>query len=70
MPIANCGLVLFAPVNAILDAFRSHRVVALGEGSHGNEQGHAFRMSLIRDPRFATHWLSTVTGICFALVRA
>jgi hypothetical protein len=27
-------------------------VVALGEGSHGNEQGHAFRLSLIRDPRF------------------
>src|SRR5919108_2605092 len=33
------------PVNAItaiLDAFRSHSVVALGEGPHGNEQGHAF----------------------------
>jgi hypothetical protein len=41
------------PIAAILDAFRSHRIVALGEGRHGNEQGHAFRLSLIRDPRFA-----------------
>src|SRR6185436_12633884 len=41
------------PIAAILDAFRSHPVVALGEGSHGNEQGHAFRLSLIRDRRFA-----------------
>jgi hypothetical protein len=43
------------PVNAItaiLDAFRSHSVVALGEGPHGNEQGHAFRLALIREPRF------------------
>jgi hypothetical protein len=41
------------PIGAILDAFRSHDVVALGEGDHGNEQGHAFRLSLVRDPRFA-----------------
>jgi len=41
------------PISAIIDAFRSHSVVALGEGLHGNEQGHAFRLSLIRDPRFA-----------------
>jgi hypothetical protein len=27
--------------------------VALGEGFHGNEQGHAFRLALIRDSRFA-----------------
>jgi hypothetical protein len=40
------------PIAAILDAFRTHNVVALGE-PHGNEQGHAFRVSLIRDPRFA-----------------
>lgn len=39
-------------ITAILDAFRSHSVVALGEGPHGNEQGHAFRLALIRDPRF------------------
>jgi len=41
------------PVAAILAAFRSHSVVALGEGLHGNEQGHAYRLALIRDPRFA-----------------
>lgn len=46
------------PIGAITDAFRSHAVVALGE-DHGNEQGHAFRMRLLRDPRFAT----TVTDI-------
>jgi hypothetical protein len=42
------------PVDAItgvLDAFRIHAVVALGEGSHGNEQAHRFRLALIRDPR-------------------
>jgi hypothetical protein len=39
-------------VSAVLDAFRSHEVVALGEGEHGNEQGYAFRLALIRDPRF------------------
>ena len=41
------------PIGAIVDAFRSHAIVALGEGSHGNEQAHAFRLALIRDPRFA-----------------
>lgn len=41
------------PIDAILDAFQHHSVVALGEGNHGNEQGHAFRLALIRDPRFA-----------------
>jgi hypothetical protein len=41
------------PISAILDAFKTHQIVALGEGAHGNEQGHAFRLSLIRDPRFA-----------------
>lgn len=41
------------PIQGIIDAFQSHAVVALGEGAHGNEQGHAFRLSLIRDPRFA-----------------
>jgi hypothetical protein len=48
--------VLAAPIDAItgiLDAFRVHDVVALGEGPHGNEPGHQFRLSLIRDPRFA-----------------
>jgi hypothetical protein len=41
------------PIAAILDAFRSHDVVAMGEGGHGNEQSHAFRLALIRDPKFA-----------------
>jgi hypothetical protein len=41
------------PIAAILDAFATHPVVALGEGAHGNEQGHAFRLALYRDPRFA-----------------
>jgi hypothetical protein len=39
--------------STILDAFKTHQVVALGEGDHGNEQGATFRLSLIRDPRFA-----------------
>jgi len=39
-------------IAAIIDAFQSHPVVALGEGPHGNEQGHAFRLALLRDPRF------------------
>jgi hypothetical protein len=41
------------PIAAILNAFSSHPVVALGEGAHGNEQGHAFRLALIRSPGFA-----------------
>jgi hypothetical protein len=39
---------------AILDAFDTYPVVALGEGPHGNEQGYAFRLALVRNPRFAT----------------
>jgi hypothetical protein len=41
------------PVGAILDAFRTHPLVALGD-EHGSEQGSAFRMALIRDARFAS----------------
>lgn len=41
------------PIGAIVNAFKSYSVVALGEGAHGNEQSHAFRLSLVRDPRFA-----------------
>jgi hypothetical protein len=41
------------PISAILDAFKAHQAVALDEGNHGNLQGHAFRLALIRDPRFA-----------------
>jgi len=40
------------PVDGIIDAFKTHDVVALGEGNHGNEQGAAFRAKLYRDPRF------------------
>lgn len=40
-------------ITAILDAFRSYPLVALGEGPHNNFQGHLFRLSLIRDARFA-----------------
>jgi hypothetical protein len=47
------------PTTAILDVFKTHDVVALGEGTHGNEQGHIFRLSLIREPRF----LATVNDI-------
>jgi hypothetical protein len=39
-------------IPAILALFKTYRVVGLGEGPHGNEQGHRFRLSLIRDPRF------------------
>jgi hypothetical protein len=42
------------PITGVLDSFRTHTVVALGEGSHGNEQAHRFRLALIRDPRFST----------------
>ena len=38
-------------VAAILDAFRTHPVVALDE-EHADERSHAFRLTLIRDPRF------------------
>ena len=39
------------PATVIVNAFRTHSIVALGEGQHWNLQAHAFRMSLIRDPR-------------------
>jgi hypothetical protein len=41
-------------VATILDAFRDHPIVALGEGPHGNIAGHAFRLALLGDPRFAS----------------
>ena len=41
------------PVQAILDAFKSHDIVALDEGRHGNEQAHTLRLALIRHPTFA-----------------
>ncbi len=39
------------PITAIIYACRSHDVVAMSD-AHGNEQNHAFRLALIRDPRF------------------
>ncbi len=39
------------PVAAIVDAFRSHSVVAVMAG-HGEARGYAFGLSLIHDPRF------------------
>jgi hypothetical protein len=38
------------PIAGIVDTFKTHDVVALGEGDHGNEQGAAFRTKLYRDP--------------------
>ncbi len=41
------------PISAIVDAFRSYSVVALGNVEfRGNQPCHAFQLSLIRDPRF------------------
>src|SRR5690242_12476099 len=40
------------PIVAIVEALRTHDVVALGEGRHGNEQSALFRDRLYRDPRF------------------
>jgi len=39
-------------IPAILDLFKTYQVVGLGEGPHGNVEGMAFRLKLIRDPRF------------------
>jgi hypothetical protein len=40
------------PIVTIVDAFRSHPLVGLGE-PHRNEQAHRLRVALIRDERFA-----------------
>jgi hypothetical protein len=50
------------PIPAILDAFRTHRVVAMYD-AHGNEQTHEFLLTLIRDPRFATAVSDIVVGL-------
>jgi hypothetical protein len=41
-------------IPGILDLFKEYQVVGLGEGPHGNLEGHAFRLKLVRDPRFPT----------------
>ena len=51
-PAQPANAVAVDAVAGILEAFTSHDVVALGEGPHGNEQGHALRLSLVRHPRF------------------
>src|SRR5262245_17914893 len=40
------------PIPAVIEAFRSHRVVTM-ESHHGNEQLNAFAIAVIRDPRFS-----------------
>ena len=40
-------------IGGIIEAFRTHQLVGLSEGPHGNIEGHLFRLSLIRDPRFS-----------------
>src|SRR5687768_10004190 len=42
------------PITAILALFKEYRLVGLGEGPHNNIEGHRFRLSLVRDPRFPT----------------
>jgi hypothetical protein len=43
------------PVEVIADAFKTHVIVALGNIEFaGNEQGHAFQVSLLRDPRISS----------------
>jgi hypothetical protein len=38
------------PKTAILEAFRDHRLVGIGD-AHGNRLGEAFQLSVLRDPR-------------------
>jgi hypothetical protein len=40
------------PIAAIVEAFRSHSIVALGNVEGGNQQSHAFQLALLRDSRF------------------
>ena len=51
-PSTTASAVPEDPIVAILDAFRTHQIVAVGD-PHGNEQVHAFRLALVRDPRIA-----------------
>jgi hypothetical protein len=56
LPLAGQAVVRPAvpidPITAILDAFRTHAVVALAEGDHENNQIGAFCLALINDRRF------------------
>ena len=51
-PSSTAFAVPVDPIVAILDAFRTHQIVAVSD-PHGNEQAHAFRLALVRDPRVA-----------------
>ena len=51
-PAAVPDAVPIDAIPAILDLFKTYQVVGLGEGPHGNLEGAAFRLELIRDPRF------------------
>ena len=43
-----------SPIAGLVDAFRDHAIVALAEGAgHGDLRGHDFRVSLVKDSRFA-----------------
>lgn len=53
-PVVAQPAVPTEPIAAIVDAFRTHAVVALGEGDHGNDQIRAFFAALIADRRFAS----------------
>jgi hypothetical protein len=59
------------PITQIINAFQTHSIVALGDGpgdgDNGNEPGHAFRLSLIRDPRLARAANDIVVGFGNAL---
>ena len=52
-PSTSVPAVPIDPVKGILNAFEKHSIVALDEGDHGNDRGHAFRLSLLRDSRFS-----------------
>jgi hypothetical protein len=51
-PVTSRPAVPFEPLAAIVDAFRTHSIVALTAG-HGDAVGYSFGLSLVRDPRIA-----------------
>jgi len=54
VPAATTPAVALEPISAIVAAFNSHDIVALGEGNHGNVQISDLRIALIRSPEFQT----------------
>jgi uncharacterized protein (TIGR03435 family) len=55
------------PIAAILDAFRTHQVVALSDGrQHGDVEAHALVMRMLRAPRFADTVTDIVLECCSA----